>query len=379
MHMTGDTDSMNHASNKEAAAAADRFSGGAHIAAVRDYGKGNINDTFLATLDSGERKRFILQRINTRVFSRPELVMSNMRILTEHICARLEKERLSDGRRWETPRVLSASDGLDYWIDPGGSFWRAITFIESSESFVSIQNVGHAKEVGCALGLFQSLISDLPAEWLADTLEGFHITPRYLLRYDEVVAKTRVARSPEVNYGLRFVNERRASACVLEDAKERGKLRLRPIHGDPKVNNVMMDSATGRAVCLVDLDTVKPGLIHYDIGDCLRSCCNLLGEEPARLDDVRFETDLCRPILQGYLSQARGFLTENDYEYLYDAIRLISFELGLRFLTDYLEGDVYFKARHPEQNLIRAMVQFRLTESIERQEAAIRAAIRDVR
>jgi Ser/Thr protein kinase RdoA (MazF antagonist) len=166
---------------------------------------------------------------------------------------------------------------------------------------------------------------------------------------------------------------------VLEKAKAQGRLGLRPIHGDPKVNNVMMDTDTGQAISIVDLDTVKPGLVHYDIGDCLRSGCNPLGEETEKWEAVLFDPDLCQAILQGYLSLARDFLTDNDYEYLYDAIRLIAFELGLRFFTDYLEGSVYFKANHQEHNLARALVQFKLTESIESQATAIHAIIQEIR
>jgi Ser/Thr protein kinase RdoA (MazF antagonist) len=178
---------------------------------------------------------------------------------------------------------------------------------------------------------------------------------------------------------VRFVQERRNSVSVLEDAKDQNKLRLRPIHGDPKVNNIMIDEATGQAVSIVDLDTVKPGLVHYDIGDCLRSCCNPLGEETTDFDAVCFETDLCQAILQGYLPLAQDFLDDNDYAFLYDAIRLIAFELGLRFFTDYLEGNVYFKAKNREHNLARAIVQFKLAASIEYQAAAIRTIIDDLR
>jgi Ser/Thr protein kinase RdoA (MazF antagonist) len=181
-----------------------------------------------------------------------------------------------------------------------------------------------------------------------------------------------------VHYVLRLVSRHRDRAHILEQAKARGHLKLRPIHGDPKVNNVMLDAATGQAVSLVDLDTVKPGLLHYDIGDCLRSGCNPLGEETEQWEEVRFEPDLCRAVLEGYLSLARGFLTPSDYAYLYDAVSLIAFELGLRFFTDYLEGDVYFKASRPEHNLARALVQFKLAESIASQTAAVQALIQDL-
>jgi Ser/Thr protein kinase RdoA (MazF antagonist) len=346
---------------------------------VREFGNGNINSTFLVTLESKGAKHFILQRINTQVFRQPELVMQNIRISTEHIRGRLKRASIDAGRRFEIPRVLLSKDGRDHWIDPEGSFWRALSFIEDSRSFDTIRDIDHARELGYALGLFHTLLSDLPAEGLADTLEGFHVTPLYLRHYESVLAKHRAGKSPEVDYCLRFVSERSAWAHVLEKAREQGKLFLRPIHGDPKVNNIMIDTATEQAVGIVDLDTIKPGLVHYDIGDCLRSGCNPLGEETGKWENVRFDPDLCRAVLQGYLSMARDFLTENDFEYIYDSIRLIAFELGLRFFTDYLEGNIYFKVSSPEHNLSRALVQFRLTESIEAQATAIQTIIRDAR
>ncbi len=283
------------------------------------------------------------------------------------------------GRRWEVLRILLAQNGQDYLHDSDGSFWRAISFIENSQSFDIIKDIEHAREVGYALGMFHNLISDLPTNRLVDTLKGFHITPHYVHHYHKVIEKHHPVKAPEVNYCLQFVTERNAWAHVLETAKGQGRLRLRPIHGDPKVNNVLMDINTGHAISIVDLDTVKPGLIHYDVGDCLRSGCNPLGEETERWEEVRFDPDLCQAILQGYISIAREFLTDNDYDYLYDAIRLITFELGLRFFTDYLEDNVYFKAKHPKHNLARALVQFKLTESIESQETAIRAIIKEIR
>ncbi|MDD2904510.1 MAG: phosphotransferase, partial [Syntrophales bacterium] len=325
--------------------------------------------------------------------------------------ARLLREPLPPPRRWDAPRVLFTVDGKDHWLAPDGSFWRALTFIEAAASQVTIRNLEHAREVGWALGLFHRLLSDLPPDRLADTLPGFHITPEYLRHFDEVLQggtlrggrenkeqppsavreqagapaphfpvfsyKARRPNSPEMDFCLRFVEARRVWASILEDAKARGLLPLRAIHGDPKVNNVMLDTATGQAVALVDLDTVKPGLVHYDLGDCLRSGCNTLGEEIRDWEKTRFDTDIGRAILGGYLSQAGAFLTPGDYAYLYDAARLLPFELGLRFFTDYLEGDVYFKTRYPEHNLLRALVQFKLTESIEDQEKTLRAIIRE--
>jgi Ser/Thr protein kinase RdoA (MazF antagonist) len=360
-------------------AAAEQFKPEGRVISVREFGNGNINNTFLVTLDFEDQTSFILQRINTLVFRQPELVMLNMRIATEHVRRRLLNSPLGPSHRWEVPSVLFAQDGKDHWLDSEGSFWRAISFIEGGQSFDLIKDTDTAREVGYALGIFHTLLSDLPTESLYDTLEGFHITPRYLRHYEKVIQRYNAGKSTEEKYCFHFASERNAWSGVLENAKALGSLRLRTIHGDPKVNNILMDTTTGQAISIVDLDTVKPGLVHYDIGDCLRSGCNPLGEETERWEKVSFDADLCRAILQGYLSIAKCFLTDNDYSFIYDSIRLIAFELGLRFFTDYLEGNIYFKVRHPEHNLARALVQFRLTESIEAQGTTIRSIIRELR
>jgi Ser/Thr protein kinase RdoA (MazF antagonist) len=254
-----------------------------------------------------------------------------------------------------------------------------ISFIEDTVSHDTLNAVEQARELGYGLGRFHALISDLPPELLADTLPGFHVTPSYLQAYDDVLSRSERANEPAVGACLAFVAARRSFVSVLEEARAAGVLVPRPIHGDPKVNNVLLDRSSGRAIALIDLDTVKPGLVHYDIGDCLRSGCNRLGEESDDLDQVGFDLDFCEAILTGYGAAARQVLSDADLDYLYDAIRLISFELGLRFLSDYLAGDVYFRVTHPQQNLQRARVQFRLTEDIEAKEDAIRAIIEHLR
>jgi len=326
-------------------------------------------------------ERFVLQRINPHVFPRPDLIMANLKVLTAHINRQGSELIGSPSRRWELPQVRSTQAGQTHWIDAQGGFWRAISFIEGAQSFDILQDLHHGKEVGYALGLFHALLSDLPSEQLADTLPGFHITPSYLDQYHQILATARArgkTPSPEVKYCLNFVADRTQMVPMLETAKAEGKLCLRPIHGDPKINNVMIDDHTQQAVGMVDLDTVKPGLVHYDLGDCLRSGCNPAGEEAEQWETVYFDLDSCQSILSGYIPVAQTFLTEQDYAYLYSCIRLIAFELGLRFFTDYLAGDVYFKAQHPEHNLLRALVQFKLTESIEAQEAQISRLIQSL-
>ncbi len=378
-------------------AIAERFAGGRAIAAVSPLGNGNINSTFLVTTtassstDSSNALRFVLQRINRQVFQQPDLVIHNMAVLSEH----LQSSSLNLPRPWETPRLMATQQGKHTWVDSSGEYWRAISFIEGCYVCETVESVAHAREVGYGLAMFHRLISQLPTDKLADTLPGFHITPIYLDNYARMLSANRSnghsdensldslnALPPEqaqqTQYCLDFIEARKDWAHVLERAKAAGHLQLRPIHGDPKVNNIMMDSQ-GKAMSLIDLDTLKPGLLHYDIGDCLRSGCNPLGEETENWQRVVFDADLAQAMLQGYLSLAKDFLNEQDYDYLYDGIRLIAFELGLRFFTDYLAGNVYFKVKHPTHNLMRSLVQFKLTESIEAQESRLRSIIETLR
>jgi Ser/Thr protein kinase RdoA (MazF antagonist) len=355
---------------------ANQFEPDARITDIQQHGSGNINSTFLVTLEL--QPPFILQRLNTVVFCQPELVMNNICILSDYVRQKLEQSNLSSMRRWLMPRVLLTTQNQNHYVAEDGTFWRGISFIDNSQSFDTIQNLQHAQEIGYGLGMFHRLLTNLPIEQLADTLAGFHITPGYLKHYHQVRESVQIKSSTEIKYCLQFIRDRPNLPYILENAKAKGKLRLRTIHGDPKINNIMIDCSTKEAVAMIDLDTVKPGLIHYDIGDCLRSGCNSLGEETSNWQEVKFEPKLAQAILKGYLEVARDFLTQNDYQYIYDSIRLLAFELGLRFFTDHLEGNVYFKANHAEHNLARALVQFKLTESIESQQETIEQIIADI-
>jgi Ser/Thr protein kinase RdoA (MazF antagonist) len=333
------------------------------IATVRAHGGGLINDSFLVTTADG--LRVILQRLNTRVFAHPEQVLANLRTLLDHA-----RTRGADGLR--LPAIYPARDGRDYVTDPDGGFWRALEFIENTETRERLADTTEAANVGAALARFHALLANLPVARLHETLPGFHVTPGYLARFDAALAAAPDIDGAELRAALAFVEERRAFVPVLEDARQAGKLRLRPIHGDPKLNNFLFEAGSARVVSLIDLDTVQPGLVHYDIGDCLRSCCNPAGEAPADLAEVRFDLELAGAILHGYLTGAARLLTAGDIFYLFDAIRLIPFELGLRFLTDHIEGDRYFKVAARGDNLYRARVQFALTASVEANEHVLR-------
>jgi Ser/Thr protein kinase RdoA (MazF antagonist) len=343
---------------------------------VAPLGNGNVNATFLVRVAAPGQPGFVLQRINTAVFRQPRLVMGNLTVLAAHVRRRLaEGAVVPPGRRWEMPAVVPARAADEPWVEDGETFWRALSYVEGSRSLDVLENPQQARQVGDALGTFHALIHDLPVAELADTLVGFHVTPRYLAQYHQALAAYGGPVSPELAWAQAFVADREALATLLEDALAQGELRLRPIHGDPKVNNVLLDAASGAAIGLVDLDTVKPGLVQWDIGDALRSACNPLGEETDDWRAVRFDPGLCEALLGGYLEAAQGFLCDADFAYLVPAIRLLAFELGLRFLADHLAGDVYFRSERPGQNLARALVQFRLCESIEAQTADLEAIV----
>jgi Ser/Thr protein kinase RdoA (MazF antagonist) len=299
--------------------------------------------------------------------------MAKLQVLTRHC----RGKQLQDGWQVLEPLPERVSSG---WLhqDGDGHWGRLLTYISGAHSTDMLSSPQQAAEIGRGLGRFHALVHDLPAERLADTLEGFHITPLYYEQYVQALKRRPVAADPQQAWCIAFVAAHQPLVSVLEQARAEGRLQLRPIHGDPKVNNVMLCSTTGCAVAMVDLDTVKPGLIHTDIGDALRSGCNPAGEETTDLESVRFDLAMARAMLSGYLAEAGSLLSDHDVAHLYDAIRLLPFELGLRFFTDHLSGNTYFKVDHPRHNLDRALVQFRLTESVEAQEQAIRTLIAEL-
>ncbi|VGO15754.1 N-acetylhexosamine 1-kinase [Pontiella desulfatans] len=359
---------------------AEQFEVSGQLASIRPTGSGNVNDTYLAVFRTHfSEERIIVQRVNSHVFAQPEWIMENMSILTNHCHKQLQSESATADRIWQLPRIVPCRDGQDFFRDGQGDFWRALTLIASAKSYDVAQSAEHAFEIGTVLGQFHRLVSGMNPLSLRDTLPGFHETPKYLELYDAVIqtpaAKELAESSMEVRNLQRFVEERREFASVLQDALDHGELELRLIHGDPKISNVMIDDDTGKGTAIIDLDTAKPGLIHYDFGDALRSLCNRSGEETGELGKVVFDLDLCEAFVRGYIAYARDFLTDNDKKYLYDSIRLITFELGLRFFQDYLADNRYFKVKTPEQNLQRAKVQFRLCESIETRRRQIKEVL----
>jgi hypothetical protein len=349
---------------------AERFGLGGRIIAVKPYGNGLINETFLVTTDA--QVKAILQRINDHVFPHPEWIMKNLRTLLDHIRHRQKRGGTSPNLR--LPDIFRTREGKDWTTDGRGGFWRAMRYIDQTYTVDAVHTSSQAEGAGFALGRFHALVHDLDPSRLHDTLPGFHVTPHYLRRFKSVLkqADPHLRENPGLDFCLSFIREREAGVDVLERAKGMGLLTFQPTHGDPKINNILFDRCSGEAVGIIDLDTVKPGVIHHDIGDCLRSSCNQNGDDPTY---ARFDLDICKYTLKGYFRETKWFLKRSDYDYIYEAVWLIALELGLRFLTDHLEGDKYFKTDFSGQNLHRAMVQFHLTADVEKKEKEIRQLI----
>ena len=331
------------------------------ILQIKPLGNGLINDTYRVNTRQSD---FVLQRINLHVFQYPEKILDNLLQLQQHL-----KNKPNKAVRLKLPSIIQTTDGQHSLRDHGDQSWRALEFITRSESRESLSNQTEAAQVGLALGHFHSLFSDLDTHLLVDTLPGFHVTPCYFQAYLEACAlASELMLDDEYQYCQDFIQQQQYRIDSLEIARQHGLLKERVIHGDPKLNNFLFACDSDEIISLIDLDTVKPGLIHYDIGDCLRSSCH-------NHDGNRFDLELAEIILQNYIQEAGKMMTQADYDFLYDAIWLIPFELGLRFFTDYLQGNHYFKTNEPRQNLKRAVAQFELCADIEKQKPAILSLI----
>ncbi len=326
-------------------------------------GQGNINATWLIELADGQRR--VLQGLNPEVFSDPLPVMRNLRLVIAHLTA------VAGSNAPVRFRLLTTAAGHDQFLETSVC-WRMLTYIEHSRTLAPPLTPVQAREIGRLLGRFHRLTAGLPPELLADPLPGFHVTPLYLARYD-ALGPHRAARNDLEQTCLAAVEADRDIAGVLEAARPR--LRQQVIHGDPKLTNILFTAGADRALSLIDLDTVKPGLLLHDLGDCLRSCCNRQGEEGSAPDTVTFDPDLFEALLAGYWPQAGHLLGQVDRRLLVTATRLICYELGLRFFTDHLNGNRYFRVRRPDQNLHRAAVQFHLARVVHRLEEKLQRCI----
>ena len=311
------------------------------ITSIAKLTSGNIHDTFLISTSCSQEKGFILQKINRNVFVSPEKIAENIQVLSEHMKRERNKTDAID-LSWRIPDVIKTHTQDVFVADEDGTFWRVSRYIENSTTYTRSSDPEIIYRVGCSLGQFHCLTSTLDISSLHDILNEFHITPHYYDAFYSNLKNLSIdTNEDKIRYCLSAISAMRSRIDILEKAKLGNELKLRTIHGDPKISNILFHSQTKMPLGIIDLDTVQPGLLHYDIGDCARSCCNQLGEETEEFNRIWFDLALFQKLMEGYLEQVSAFFSENDYRYIYDCIHLITFELGLRFLHDYLTGSPY--------------------------------------
>jgi len=336
------------------------------------YGSGHINDTYCAVFHrNSEASRYLLQRINHHIFKDPVVLMQNIERVTAHLAAQVAGH--PDRNRRVLTLIPTRADGPLH-IDEDGNYWRAYRFIENATTYNSVESPAQAYQAARAFGEFQRMLADLPAPRLHDTIPDFHNTPKRFAALERAIAADVAGRVSVAGPEIAFALARKSLSSVLLDAV----LPERVTHNDTKINNVLLDDATGKGTCVIDLDTVMPGLAAYDFGDMVRTATCTAPEDETDLSRVSMQFPLFEALARGYLSTAGEFLTRSEKEHLAVAGKVITFEIGTRFLTDYLSGDTYFKVHRQGHNLERCRSQFKLLESIEEQESRMNKLIQSI-
>ncbi|MBI5685338.1 MAG: aminoglycoside phosphotransferase family protein [Verrucomicrobia bacterium] len=357
-------------------AVAARFQISGEFQGTAPHGSGHINDTYAATFSqSGNRARYIFQRINHSIFKNPPALMENIERVTAHVRRKLEARSIDQPDR-RALTLVPACDGRSWHADADGNYWRCYLFIERATTYDQITAAAQAREGAKAFGLFQKQLADLPPPRLHETIPNFHHSRQRFNALRAAVEADPCNRAAAVKPEIEFCLRREAMVDVLLDLQARGALPERVTHNDTKLNNVMLDDATGEGVCVIDLDTVMPGLALYDFGDMCRTGCSPTAEDERDLAKVETRMDIFEALVRGYLATAGEFLNAAEKDHLVFSARLITFEIGIRFLTDHLLGDRYFKIRRDGHNADRARVQFKMVESFERHEAAMDRVVR---
>ena len=329
------------------------------------FGNGNVNDTFQLTYDQGGvRLHYALQRINSNVFKDPVAVMDNVARVTDHILGKIRAAKAETRKR--TLRLLRAHDGKPYAFDDRGNCWRAYVFVEHARAYEVLASPEQAFRVAQGFGEFQKQLSDLKGR-LNETIPDFHNTLKRVNTLEAAIKADSCNRVKSVQREIDFVLSRKEECGKLLELHQQGAIPERITHNDTKANNILIDDLSGEAICVIDLDTVMPGLSLYDFGDMVRSGTNPAEEDEIDLNRVGMRFDMYEGFYDGFINTAGSILTEAEKEMLPFSAKLITLEIGMRFLTDYLMGDVYFKIRRPQQNLDRSRTQFKLVESIEAQ------------
>lgn len=329
------------------------------------YGSGHINDTFLLKFEIAEmgRIKVILQRMNKEIFTKPEELMENIVGVTSHLKKKII-ENGGDPER-ETLNLIPTVDGKPYYIDSQGEYWRSYKFITDATSYDQVERPEDFYQSAVTFGNFQRFLADYPAKTLHETIVGFHDTKARFAAFKKAVEEDVMGRASSVQKEIQFVLDRENVANYLGELQAKGEIPLRVTHNDTKLNNIMIDNETGKGICVIDLDTVMPGLAVNDFGDSIRFGASTAAEDERDLSKVTCSMELFEIYTKGYIEGCGGSLTEKEIELLPMGAKVMTYECGVRFLTDYLQGDVYFKIHKEGHNLDRCRTQFKLVEDME--------------
>ena len=367
----GEPDAM----KEQIAAVSRQFRIAGRFADARSFGRGHIHASYLATyVRDGLTERYLHQRINRHVFSDPDVMMRNILRVTEHLQNRYRASGLPDAAR-RTLQVVPAQDGKATYTTPSGECWRTYRFVEGTQSHLVATDLDQVRRAGRAFGEFQALLADLPPPRLIETIPGFHDTRARVAAFDQAVRHDVVGRAAEACSQIEFARAHAPLAGVLPGLVASGAIPERIAHNDAKLDNLLFDAGTGAALCVVDLDTVMPGLSLYDFGDMARSMVCLAAEDEEDLSRVRVDASRFDALVRGYREGAAGLLMPSEIAHLVTAAKVITYEQGLRFLTDHLMGDVYYRVSRPGHNLIRCRNQFHLLRALCEREDELSAVV----
>ncbi len=355
---------MNYTNDKKLLKIVDNFPFEGELVEIKPTGSGHINSTFLVTCsDSNMNYQYILQLINPNVFKKPDELMSNVMNVTSFLRNKIILDGGNPER--ETLTFLYTKDNTPYYKDENDACWRAYNYIGNCTTFDKVDEPIKMLRSAKAFGIFQKRLADYPIDNLFETIPNFHNTPARYEAFKESIENNLSGRLDEAKEEIEFALSREADASKLTDMIKTGDLPVRVTHNDTKINNVLFDKITNEAFCVIDLDTVMPGLSLYDFGDSIRSGAVTSDEDEKDLDKFNLDIDLYNAYAEGFLAEAAESLTQNEVDNLVFSAKLMTLECGVRFLTDFLNGDVYFKTDYPEHNLVRCRTQFKLVREIE--------------
>ena len=347
---------------------------GAYLEA-RPHGCGHINDTYAVCVQNGAGvRRYVLQRINDYVFKHPPALMENVARVTQHLRRKITAAG-GDVQR-ETLTLVPTITGESFYVDAEGNYWRGYVFVEGAQTYQNVEAMAHIYHAARAFGRFQARLSDFPADQLHEVIPDFHHTRKRFEAFVSAVEADPENRACTVKTEIAAIEARAEETAVLVDLQAAGELPVRVTHNDTKFDNVMIDDETGEGICVIDLDTVMPGLALYDFGDAVRSATNRAAEDELDASKVHMDLDVYEHLTRGYLAAARDFLTPGEIAYLPFAAKLMTLENAIRFLTDYLQGDVYFKIHRQHHNRDRCRNQLQLVREMEAHVDEMREVVR---